>query len=99
MEEAITRSDFLKKIFCGALGLLAFTRLGNIPVMVSDTSGSGENNMIQSDIAPSDHTKIWFNTGSGDNMFGINGKSIPQGAMCYWDNSNNGWKPTTATWA
>ena len=93
----ISRKDFLKKIAYGSLGILAFMKLGSVPAFAAGPQEQ-EDTVVQSEFAPSDHSKVWINTGSGSNGYGVNGTSVPNGAMCYWNEAGQGWKPSTATW-
>ncbi len=95
--EKITRLDFLKKSMLGVFSIFIASKLG--AVTIADRSGKdADDSILRSATLPGDHSKMWLNTGSGNNMYGIQGKAIPAGALCYWDDYENGWKPTTATW-
>jgi len=101
MENAVlSRSEFLKKATCGVFGFLAILKFGAVPVLAETTTeNTDESDVIQSATAPNDHAKMWLNTGSENNAFGVNGRAVPTGSLCYWDEAGNGWKPTTMTWA
>ena len=94
----MTRKEFLKKIGIGMAGAAAVVGMGSVPVVASVGQTSSEGNIVSGAVAPADHTKMWLNTGSGQNQAGIDGRAVPAGALCYFDVAGNGWKPTTATW-
>ena len=98
--EVMSRKDFLKGLLFGCAGFFAFLKFGSVPAFANvPSASSNDGSVIRSSMAPLDHKVMWLNTGSGMNTEGVGGRSVPAGALCYWDEASDGWKPTAATWA
>ena len=96
----LSRRDFIKKMTCGLVGVLALAKFGTTPVMANTvTEVKDEGNIVQSAVAPNDHSKMWLNNGTDENTYGVDGEDVPAGTLCYWDDAGGGWRPTTTTWA